>query len=976
MFLAWRALVDLTTYQKVSKGRLSMKTTVVAKQQEIHCRIKFRKLHQLSRATFDANMAQLSRPSAMLGAWSGALLLMILTSLASLATPVSEDFVLGSTGKIAGRIVEASSGLPMPGAAIRIEGTTLGDAADNDGYYSIINVKPGTYTLVASMVGYATLRVENVEVSVDRTTRVNVELQESIIEGEEIVVVAQRPLIEQDRTTSVSYVSAESIENLPVQEFQDLLQLQPGVAYDASGRLHLRGGRHGEVAYMIDGIPVTDQFSGGSKIEIENSWVQELQVISGTFNAEYGQAQSGVVNVVSKEGRSTLGGSASFHAGGYLTARDDVFAHVATPGFSEFNGAFSLDGPIPWLPAGSFLVNGRLLDSDGWLFGERRMRIDDTVPIQDFIHQARQTSSDRETLVGILVPDSLQTGDGAYVPMNSRKKYALHASLSTRPIQALKVSYSVFLNDQRRKYYQDSRRFSPDGQPTVTDRGQNHILSLTHTLTTSTFYRMALSFQRDKRTSFLFEDTLDPRYQGVAFGSNGFLFGGTSNGHNEITQDLYFAKVDFTSQVDRFNLIKFGIEHRLHNIETRELVTISDGPVYEEPMLRIPSSNTAGNDAYTQTPREFSVFLQDKIEIDEIILNAGFRFDYWNPNGRIPTDTEAITNPEDGIRLATEFEGSETSYQLSPRIGLAFPISKAGVLHVSYGHFFQIPQFSFMFTNSEFEVKLGDLETLMGNANLKPEKTIAYEVGVQQAIAPEWKFELTVYYKDIKNLLGQEIITTRDKKIYARYINRDYGNTRGMVLSLIRQYLDDFGATVDYTFQIARGNASDPNAVFFDHQTTPPRESEKQVLPLDWDQRHTINGTLIIGNPNSWTLSLIGRYHTGQPYTPTDPGSALSEQFENSERKPSQLSLDLSFNKRIQWSVARVKLFARVYNILDGLNAGRVYTSTGNPAHPYRTIGETEILLQNPNFSLQEIDLRPDFYSEPRRVVAGIELSF
>lgn len=908
--------------------------------------------------------------------WSGVWLLLISTTLASQAMPVSEDLVLGWTGKIAGRIVEVSTGTPLPGATVRIEDTTLGGAADSDGYYTIINVKPGTYTLVASMIGYATLRVENVEVSVDRTTRINVELQESIIEEEEIVVVAQRPLIEQDRTTSASYVSAESIENLPVQEFQDLLQLQPGVAYDASGRLHLRGGRHGEVAYMIDGIPVTDQFSGGSKIEIENSWVQELQVISGTFNAEYGQAQSGVINVVSKEGRSTLGGSASFYAGSYLTSKDGVFPKVSTPGFSEFNGEFTLDGPIPVLPAGSFLVNGRLLDSNGWLYGEHRMRIDNAVPIQDFIHEARQTSSDQETLVGIRVPDSLQTGDGAYVSMNPRRKYSLHASFSTRPVQALKVGYALFLNNQKRKYYQDSRRFTPDGLPTVTERGQNHILSLTHTPTTSMFYRMALSFQRDKRTSFLFENPLDPRYQGIAYGANGFLFGGTSNGHTETTQSLYLAKLDFTSQVDRFNLIKFGVEYRLHNIKTRDLVTISDGPVYEEPVLRIPSANTAGNDAYTQAPREFAAYLQDKIEIDEIILNAGLRFDYWNPNGRIPIDPDAITNPEDGIRLATDFEASEKSYQLSPRIGLAFPISTSGVLHVSYGHFFQIPRFSFMFTNSEFEVKLGDLETLMGNANLKPEKTVAYEIGVQQAITSQWKFELTAYYKNIKNLLGQEIITTRDKKIYARYINRDYGNTRGIVLSLIRQYQDNLGATIDYTFQIARGNASDPNAVFFDHQTRPPRESEKQVLPLDWDQRHAINGTLIIGNPSNWTLSLIGRYHTGQPYTPTDPGSALSEQFENSERKPSQVSLDLNFSKRLQWAGVRVKLFAKAYNILDRLNADRVYTSTGNPAHPYRTIGETEILLQNPNFSLQEIDLRPDFYSEPRRVIVGVELGF
>lgn len=921
-------------------------------------------------------VAKLTKSSRIPGIWLGAWLLIVLPVLPCQSMPGVGDAESGNSGKIAGRVVDAIAGTPVLGATVRIEGTTLGDAADEDGYFAIINVKPGTYTLLASMVGFATMRVENVEVSADRTTRVMFELQESVIDGEEIVVVAQRPLVEVDRTTSASYVSAESIENLPVQEFQDLLQLQPGVAYDASGRLHLRGGRHGEVAYMIDGIPVTDQFSGGSKVEIENSWVQELQVISGTFNAEYGQAQSGVINVVSKEGRPNLGGSMTFHTGSHLTFKDDVYSYLSPGGLSEFNGEISLDGPISFLPTGSFLVSGRLLDSGGWLFGERRMRIEDTVPIQDFIHQARQTSTDHETLVGIRVPDSLQTGDGAHVPMNYRKKYSFHTSVSVRPVKSVKVSYSAFLNNQRRRFYQDSRRFAPDGQPTVSDLGQNHILALTHTLSNSTFYRLALSFQRDKRKSFLFEDPLDPRYQGIAFGSNGFTFGGTSNGHSETTQDLYYAKVDLTSQMNRFNLVKFGVEYRRHNIKTRELVTISDGPVYDTPNLRIPSANTAGNDAYTQAPREFSAYVQDKIEIDEIILNAGLRFDFWDPNGRIPIDPKAITNPEDGIRLDTEFEGSEISYQLSPRIGLAFPISEAGVLHVSYGHFFQIPRFSYMFTNSEFEVKLGDLETLMGNANLKPEKTIAYEIGVQQAISSVWKFELTVYYKDIKNLLGQEIITTRDKKIYARYINRDYGNTRGMVFSLIRQFRDVLGATVDYTYQIARGNASDPNAVFFDHQTRPPRESEKQVLPLDWDQRHTINGTLIVNHPDNWTLSMIGRYHTGQPYTPTDPGSALSEQFENSERKPSQVSLDLSFNKRFQWRMVRVKLFAKAYNILDRLNANRVYTSTGNAAHPYRTIGESERLQQNPNFTVHEIDLRPDFYSEPRRVIVGIELGF
>ena len=881
------------------------------------------------------------------------------------------------TGKITGRVVDAASGEALPGATVIIEGTTLGAATNFDGEYVILNIGPGTHTLLASMVGYATTRVENVEVSVDRTTRIDLQMREEVIQGEEVVVEARRPLVEADRTTSASYIDSEAISNLPVQEVSDLLQLQSGVAYDAAGRLHLRGGRSGEVAYMVDGIPVTDQYRGGSKIEIENSWIQELQVISGTFNAEYGQAQSGVINVVTKEGGvQRFGGGVSTFVGSYLTTRDDVFMNSQNVGADQFNGQFNLSGPVKLLPEGSFFVDGRYFRSDGWLYGQRRVRIEDTVPIQAYIHEAQQNASDRETLVGIKVPDSLMTGDGAYVPMNPNEKISLHGSLSMRPTRNVRVSYSLFWNDEERKSYSDSRRYAPDGQPTTHERGANHILSATHTLSPTTFYRLGLSYQSNLQHSYLFDDPLDVRYQGSPYSANGFSFGGTSGGNTKTDQQTMLAKLDLTSQVDRYNLVKLGAEFQRHRVGYETITTIADGPVYEPAILRVPAQNTAGNDRYVQRPFEFAAYAQDKVEIDEIILNAGLRFDYWNPNAMVPTDLEAVTDPNDGIRLTSPLEEAGTSMQLSPRVGLAFPISEAGVLHVSYGHFFQVPRFSYIFSNSEYEVELGDLQTIMGNANLKPERTVAYEIGLQQALTGTWKVEMTVYYKDIKNLLGQEIITTRDKKVYARYINRDYGNTKGFVFSLIKQYADDFAASVDYTYQIARGNASDPNAVFFNNQTQPPVEPEKQVLPLDWDQRHAINGTVILGDPKSWTLSLIGRFTTGQPYTPSNPGSALTRQLQNSERRPSRLNLDLNFARRFRVGGQQVRFFARAYNVLDRLNPKSVYASTGNPFHPYRTLGEAEVVAQNPNFSLSEIDLRPDYFEEPRRVVVGIDLDF
>jgi len=231
-----------------------------------------------------------------------------------------------AAGKIAGKVLESETGQPLIGATVIIEETNQGAAVAPDGSYAIINVAPGVYTVRASMVGFGTVRKGEVRVSIDRTTRVDFELTVEVIEGEEIFITATRPIIEVDRTTSASYVDSEAIANLPVQEVSDLLQLQSGGTYDSQGRLHMRGGRSGEVAYLVDGIPVTNQYSGGSKIEIENNWIQELQVISGVFNAEYGQAQSGVVNIVTKTGSiDRFSGDIGLYGGSYLTADSDVF---------------------------------------------------------------------------------------------------------------------------------------------------------------------------------------------------------------------------------------------------------------------------------------------------------------------------------------------------------------------------------------------------------------------------------------------------------------------------------------------------------------------------------------------------------------------------------------------------------------------------------------------------------------------------
>jgi len=882
----------------------------------------------------------------------------------------------GTTGKIKGKVIEKDSGQPVIGANVILEGTTKGAAADMDGNYFIINVPPGKYNIVVTAIGYQKIKITGAQVFTDRTTNQDFELSSEVLQGDEVVITAVRPIIEKDRTNTSAYVNSDQIDALPVQEVEDLIQLQTGITRDASGRFHMRGGRAGEIAYLVDGIPVTNQFSGGSLIEIENSWIQELQVISGTFNAEYGQAQSGVVNVVSKEGKEKFSGNATVWIGDYLSSHSDIFMNINRLNLGESNLQFDLSGPLNILPKGTFFFNVRAYDREGYLYGQRQTRIEDTWQIQSYYHEAQKNPTDEERLVGIAIPDSLQTGDGSYVPMNPSTKYSAYGNISFWPVNSIKFSYSLFLNRQKWNSYTDSRRYSPDAIPDKSRTGFDHILHLTHTLSDRTFHKLGFSYSIKKDESYLFEDQLDSRYQGSELGLNGFYFGGTADSRSFTKNKVLLAKWDITSQVGQLNLVKAGLEFKYHEIERRSLSTISRSAVYLPPNLEVPAENTAGNNAYLQRPIEAAVYMQDKMEFDEMIVNAGIRFDYWHARANVLQDLQAETDPSNGIRLNSPLTKSDPHYQLSPRLGLAYPISNKGVVHVSYGHFFQIPRFSYIFANSEFEVELGDLETIMGNANLKPEKNIAYELGFQQELAEDWGLQVTVYYKDIKNLLGQEIITTRDKKIYARYINRDYGNVKGIIVSIEKRHSNLFAGSIDYTYQIARGNASDPNSVFSDFQSHPPKESEKQILPLDWDQRHTLNPTMMIGQPGNWNIGIIGRFETGQPYTPSNPGSALTTQFENSDRKPISYNIDLNIYKVIKMFGNRYRLFCKVYNVLDRLNERRVYSSTGTAEFPYRSNAEWEILRRNPNFTPQEIDLRPDFYTQPRRIIFGLSVKF
>jgi len=679
------------------------------------------------------------------------------------------------------------------------------------------------------MMGYQAQAIENVVVNVDLTTKVSFTLSTMILEmGETVVVTAGREMITKDMTATQATIGAEEIEALPVEEFSDVVELQAGVVQGRDGNIHIRGGRSEEISYMVDGIALTDVYSGEIAVEVENSSIQELQVISGTFNAEYGRAMSGVINIVTKDGGDKISGSFTGYAGDYASTANNVFPNIDDiDPLGISNLQFSLQGPIPLTDKLKFFLTGRYLNDNGYIFGTRNFNPGDSSNVSfddptDYIIDA--------------------TGDGEAVAMRFLKKRTLHGKLSYQLAAAIKLSGSLLFSDvESRDWSQEGAEFTPenqfhdfyrfllnpDGASKQFQDSYTVFATFDHLLNARTFYTLIFSTIRNKQRSFVFEDPFDLRHVDpdrliapLAAG-NTFYTGGTDMWHSNRETRTYVGKFDLTSQVTNTHQIKTGVEIRSHKLDFEEFKIIparNESGIEIQPFQpALPPPESPFNNRYSHEPAELAVYIQDKMEFDFMIVNVGLRYDYFNPNAMVPTDLGDPRNPD-------KLKDADLKAKLSSRLGIAYPISDRGVLHFSYGQFFQMPSFQFLYANSEFEVQIGRLRTLMGNADLQPQQTTIYEVGLQQQLSDNLAFDFTVFYKDIRNLLGTEIYQlTLGADRYARYENRDFGSARGFVFALSQRHSNWLAASVDYTFQIAEGNASEHYASFIDRRAN--RES-------------------------------------------------------------------------------------------------------------------------------------------------------
>jgi len=955
--------------------------------------------------------------------------------IALLVLALSTASLAGITGKITGKVTDKQTGAPLLGTNILIEGTSLGAVSDVDGLYVITNVMPGTYSVKFRMMGYSPTTITEVIVYSDRIAKVDCGLKSTVIQGEEVIITATREPIEFDRTSSAAYVRQEEIEALPVQSLSEIIQLQAGVVTDAGGGLHFRGGRTREVAYMIDGVTVTNTFSqgGGSNVAVENNFIKELQVITGTFNAEYGQAQSGVINVVTKVPDDKYKVSMDLLSGGYYASNKPMYIGLNSyDPLSEKELKFSLSGPLPFpksIGKLGFYLNGRLVKNNGYLNGERRYRPEDGWEIEVFREWYEATYDPPDPLV-IPIPDSLHTGDNKIVSIDWDKRYNINTKLVYQPGSSITLSYNLFLSNAKGKSYSHSWRFCPDGLPYWFDDATTHMLVFTHAPAQNLFYNLRYSYQANHSKSYTFENANDPRYQIAAVNAwdpgkiTGFDYGGI-NSWDRRFQDrtMHLVNGDITWQINKVIEVKSGFEAKTYDLHYKNapLREVTGHEIVQYPytsneirgweipystFLKATRNYPFGNiqlretspDSitdhlfyvdYNRYPEEGSGYVQTKLNLNEIILNAGMRLDVFRPKDRYCPDYSKVYPEFVGADIY--YTRAKLKYQLSPRFGLSFPISDRGAMRLSYGHFFQAPSFEKMYQNpvlphyNQFSI----MNTSIGNPNLRPEKTVQYEVGLQQELADGLGLELSVFYKDIRDLLGLEILTLSNATTFYRYINKEYGNAAGVTFALNQNsFQGKLNTSVDYTYMVAKGTASSAEAVrdvaiLSGSGRGAYTLATRRIDFLGWDQTHSLNAAVSLRPQKDLYVSLIGQLGTGLPYSPStlDPNIEIpGGWWDNSGRKPLQWNIDMKVFKGVQLFGYKFGAFMNVYNVLNHLNENGVHSITGR-AGPDAYLPEIARkryyrLEEVGEFTRDEADYDPTDYSRPRLIQFGLSLEF
>jgi outer membrane receptor protein involved in Fe transport len=817
-----------------------------------------------------------------------------------------------TAGKIAGTVTDNGTGEGLPGANVVIVGTSLGASADTEGRYFILNVPPGVYTVRASFIGYQAVSTENVRTSVGLTSEVDFGLATTVVEGEELVVTAATPLVEKSLTASQTTIGVSEIDNkLPVASLNDILETTP-----STFRGYVRGGRKYETKILVDGINISDPYfaggTGGNQViqtytqarrseggetgvvSVNAGLVSELAVLAGTFSAEYDAATAGVINITSRSGGSKLSGKVFLRssAGGLDHAGPDVYkgsfqdldkflqerqnhlnsgdaARVQRAGLMTFNqgtideigygddpaidGELSLGGPLA--SKANFFLSGRILNTHGRFPGEFDREVTSSLKLNYNL-----TNSDKLT-GNLIVNDGGILGGWKNRTFSARYKYFPEGNPQNEKLGLVgylawtkTLSPNTFF-EIRGSYTGRTSRFgySDDNNDGVISRGEDGDFLMLETA------EQALKYLGDAgggiitdtdgnqiRTAFTGDPANDAFPEAQYPGTNQYRFAQPGFFYEELKRNALQIKGDITSQVTYNHQLKGGFLFRRHTIEDfqqRTQVKVLYNPTF-------PYEQTS----YSVHPTEFAVYLQDRIEYEGIIINAGLRLDAFDTGANQFGDffnvsmSDTLANGS-VVRREVRTDDIPTKWFFGPRLGISHPITDNAAMHYSWGRFFSPPPFAELFEN--FGVIDSPSLPQLRDVGREPPETTAYEIGLQWEFIPDYLVNTTAYYRDIKNYstIGYSINpATGGFGSYTYLTSFGYADARGIEISLQKRPAGWLSGRASYAYSYIKAARNAGN--ISDNKTSFAAASDDEIPFDDRDQFNTysanVNGG---GNP-------------------------------------------------------------------------------------------------------------------------------
>jgi len=915
------------------------------------------------------------------------------------------------TGSIAGKITDNKTSETLPGVNIILKGTYYGAATDLNGEFRIDNISSGNYTVEISFIGYKTVQFTGLAIEANKTKQLDLKMEESVLTLEQdVVVIGDKPLLDVEETQSKRTVSREEIEVALVESIGDVVVQQAGVV-KSDNSIHIRGGRAYENAFLLDGVSVQDPLAGtGFGLQLSANSIEEVEVITGGFNAEFGQATSGVVNVKTREGGDKYSG--------YVSYKRDNFG--STSSYYVFNtdiveANFSGSEPFTSL---LFPSVGIQLPGELTFFGSVYAGITDGITQGYYKQTANQ-----------LISSTFY--NSRFAPRAENNWFWL-GKLSYKYSPTLKFVYSynqsVNINQNSQSLQSNLEYVEPspgyqyeyqnilDEANTFTHNSKYNSFTITHTLNSQTYYELKLNhFYTNLRADANGKDWyqyLEPKditnfpieYYNTERDTVGVIPGdGLWDVGNPFTwRDHYLEEFsirgDITSFFDEKNKFKAGF-----NFQFQEMQVID---IYK-PWVGELGLN---NDIYKVYPAIGSFYAQDNINFSGMILNFGLRMDYWFPGKYVD---KAVENPDvvtipDQTRQDYNDDtfgwvgGRRWKARLSPRLGISHPVSDNQTLFFSYGHFSKWPKPQFIYAKLD-PLNAQSSFQRFGNPNLNPETTVAYELGLKTQFSNDDVLTVTTYYKDIFDYVSTKnaIITSARfaTQNFITYVNSDYARSRGIEFEYKKRIGKWFSGSGTFAYAITTGRSSsaDEGVLVLRGDLNESVKEEFVVWDKPITSSITANFYIEKGSPlfgvgegilDDYNFYIRFFYQSGKRYTPAlftgsyDSDGRPEYEFDinnrNSKIGEDWFWVDINFEKYFDFYGLKFSLFMEINNLLDSKNSAIINPVTGKA---YEYGDDVPSSWNDPRYPdlqapINPYPFNPARYLTKRNIKVGVSLRF